>query len=89
MNSELPEVQAGFRKDSGTRDQIVNIHWIVEKARELQKNIYFCFIDDAKVFNSVVPGAGERHSTRDKGHEEGGLAYAKAGSSLRSPPGYS
>ena len=89
MNGELPDVQAGFRKDSGTRDQIVNIRWIVEKAREFQKNIYFCFIDDAKVFDGVVPGAGERHSTRDKGYEEGGSAYAKAGSSLRSPPGYS
>ena len=47
MNSELPDVQAGFRKGRGTRDQIANIHWIMEKARELQKNIYFCFIDYA------------------------------------------
>ena len=45
MNRELPDVQAGFRKGRGTRDQIANIHWIVEKAREFQKNIYFCFID--------------------------------------------
>ena len=45
MNSELPDFQAGFRKGRGTRDQIVNIHWIIEKAREFQKNIYFCFID--------------------------------------------
>ena len=51
MNCELPDVQAGFRK--GTRDQIANIHWIVEKAREFQKNIYFCFIDYAKGFNCV------------------------------------
>ena len=48
MNLELPDVQAGFRKRRGTRDQIANIHWIIEKAREFQKNIYFCFIDYAK-----------------------------------------
>ena len=45
VNQELPDVQAGLRKDSGTRDQIANIHWIIEKAREFQKTIYFCFID--------------------------------------------
>ena len=50
MNQEIPDIQAGFRKDRGTRDQIANIHWIVEKAREFQKNIYFCFIDSAKAF---------------------------------------
>ena len=48
MNRELPDVQAGFRKGRGTRDKIANIHWIMEKAREFQKNIYFCFIDYAK-----------------------------------------
>ena len=48
VNRELPDVQAGFRKGRGTRDQIVNIHWIMEKVREFQKNIYFCFIDYAK-----------------------------------------
>ena len=53
MNCELPDVQAGFRKDRGTRDQIANIHWIIEKAREFQKNIYFCFIDYAKAFDCV------------------------------------
>ena len=53
MNRELPDVQAGFRKGRGTRDQIANIHWIVEKAREFQKNIYFCFIDYAKAFDCV------------------------------------
>ena len=53
MNSELPDVQAGFRKDRGTRNQIVNIHWIIGKAREFQKNIYFCFIDYAKAFDCV------------------------------------
>ena len=51
MNCEVPEVQAGFRKGRGTRDQIANIHWIIEKAREFQKNIYFCFIDYAKAFD--------------------------------------
>ena len=51
MNHELPDVQAGFRKGRGTRDQIANIHWIIKKAREFQKNIYFCFIDYAKAFD--------------------------------------
>ena len=53
VNHELPDVQAGFRKGRGTRDQIGNIRWIMEKAREFQKNIYFCFIDSAKAFNCV------------------------------------
>ena len=53
LNQELPDVQAGFRKGRGTRDQIANIHWIIEKAREFQKNIYFCFIDFAKAFDCV------------------------------------
>ena len=53
VNHELQDVQASFRKGRGTRDQIVNIHWIIEKAREFQKNIYFCFIDYAKAFNCV------------------------------------
>ena len=53
MNWELPDVQAGFRKGRGTRDQIANIHWITEKAREFQKNIYFCFIDYGKTFVCV------------------------------------
>ena len=53
MNRELPDVQAGFRKGRGTRDQIANICWIMEKAREFQKNIYFCFIDLAKAFDCV------------------------------------
>ena len=53
MNRELPDVQAGFRKGRGTTDQIANIHWIKEKARELQRNIYFCFIDYAKAFDCV------------------------------------
>ena len=53
MNCELPDVQAGFRKGTGARDQIANICWIIEKAREFQKNIYFCFIDYAKSFDCV------------------------------------
>ena len=53
MNCELPDVQAGFRKGRGTRDQIANICWIIEKAREFQKNISFCFIDYAKDFDCV------------------------------------
>ena len=53
MNHELPDVQAGFRKGCGTRDQIANIYWIIEKAKEFQKNIYFCFIDYAKAFDYV------------------------------------
>ena len=53
VNCELPNVQAGFRKSKGTRDQIANICWIIKKAREFQKNIYFCFIDYAKAFDYV------------------------------------
>ena len=53
MNHELPDVQAGFRKGRRTRDQITNIRWIIKKAREFQKNIYFCFIDYAKAFDCV------------------------------------
>ena len=53
VNCELPDVQAGFKKGRGTRDQIANIRWIIEKAREFQKNVYFCFIDYAKAFDCV------------------------------------
>ena len=53
VNHEFADVQAGFRKGRGTRDQIANIHWIIKKAREFQKNIYFCFIDYAKAFDCV------------------------------------
>ena len=53
VNCELPDVQAGLRKGRGTRDQVANICWIIEKAREFQKNIYFCFIDYAKAFDCV------------------------------------
>ena len=54
VNHELPDVQAGFRKGRGTRDQIANIRWIIKKAREFQKNIYFCFIDYAKAFDCWI-----------------------------------
>ena len=53
VNCEIPDIEAGFRKGRGTRDQIVSIHWIIEKAREFQENIYFCFINYAKAFYSV------------------------------------
>ena len=56
VNGELPDVQAGFRKGRGTRDQTVNIPWIIEKAREFQKNIYFCFIDHAKAWMTINYG---------------------------------
>ena len=56
---ELPDVQAGFRKGRGTRDQIANILWVIEKAREFQKNIYFCFIDDTKVFVWITTNSGK------------------------------
>ena len=53
MNHELPDVQAGFRKGRGTRDQVAKTHWIIKRAKEFQKNIYFCFIDYAKAFDCV------------------------------------
>ena len=53
VNQELPDVQAGFRKHRGIRDQIANIYWIIEKVKEFQKNLYFCFIDNAKAFDCV------------------------------------
>ena len=53
VNHELPDIQADFRKSRGTRHQIANIHWIIEKAKEFHKNIYFCFIDYAKIFDCV------------------------------------
>ena len=59
MNQELPDVQAGFRKGRGTRDQIANICWIIEKARELQKNSYFFFIDYTKAFECVDHSCGK------------------------------
>ena len=59
VNRGLPDVQAGFRKGKGTRDQIANLHWIMEKAREFQKNIYFCFIDYAKDFVWITINCGK------------------------------
>ena len=65
MYCELPDVQAGFRKGRRTRDQLANIHWIIEKARELQKNIYFCFIDYAKAFDLCGSQQTVENSERD------------------------
>ena len=59
VNHELPDVQAVYRKGRGTRDQIANIHWIIKKAREIQKNIYFCFIDYAKDFVWITTNCGK------------------------------
>ena len=59
MNRELPDVQAGFRKGRGTRDQIANIRWIIEKTREFQNNIYFCFTDYTKVFVWITTNCGK------------------------------
>ena len=59
MNRELPDVQAGFRKGRGTRDQIANICWIIEKAKQFQKNIYFCFIDYVKAFDWITTNCGK------------------------------
>ena len=64
MYQELPSIQAGFRKGRGTRDQIANIHWTIEKVRELQENIYFCFIDYTKAFDCVDHNKLE-NSSRD------------------------
>ena len=64
-NSELSDVQVGFRKVRGTRDQIANICWIMEKAREFQKNIYFCFLDYAKAFDCVDQNKLLKNSSRD------------------------
>ena len=65
MNCELPDVQAGFRKGRGTRDQIANIHWIIKKAREFPKNIYFCFIDYAKAFDCMDRNKNVENSERN------------------------
>ena len=71
VNRELPDVQAGFRKGRGTRDQIANICWITEKAKEFQKNIYFCFIDYVKTFNCVDHNKLWK-ILKEMGREEGG-----------------
>ena len=83
MNQELPDVQTGFRKGRGTRDQIANIRWIIEKARELQKNIYFCFIDYAKAFDCGSQQAVE-NSSRDGNTRPPDLSPEKSVCSSRS-----
>ena len=65
MNQELLDVQNGFGKGRGTRDQIADIHWIIEKAKELQRNIYFCFVDYAKVFVWITTNSGKFLKTWD------------------------
>ena len=77
VNRELPDVQAGFRKGRGTRDQSANICWIMEKAREFQKNIYFCFIDYAKAFDCVDHNKLE-NSERDKNTRPLDLPHEKS-----------
>ena len=77
MNRELPDVQAGFRKGRGTTDQIVNIRWIIEKAREFQKNIYFCFVDFAKAFDCVDHNKLD-NSSRDGNTRPLGLPLEKS-----------
>ena len=82
-NHELPDVQVGFRKGRGTRDQIANIHWIIEKVRELHKNIYFCFIDCAKAFDHVDHNKLE-NSSRDGNTRPPDLSLEKSVCRLRS-----
>ena len=82
-NHELPDVQVGFRKCRGTRDQIANIHWIIEKVRELHKNIYFCFIDCAKAFDHVDHNKLE-NSSRDGNTRPPDLPPEKSVCRLRS-----
>ena len=77
MNRELPNNQAGFRKGRGTRGQIANIHWIMEKAREFQKNIYFCFFDYAKAFDCVDHNKLE-NSERNENTRRPGLSLEKS-----------
>ena len=83
MNQELPDVQDGFRKGKGTRNQIANIRWIIKKAREFQKNIYFCFIDNAKAFDYVDHNKLE-NSSRDGTTRPPFLPPEKSVCSLRS-----
>ena len=83
VNCELPDVQAGFRKGRGTRDQITNVHWIIEKAREFQKNIYICFIDYTKAFDCVDHNTVE-NSSRDGNTRAADLPPEKSVSRSRS-----
>ena len=77
MNRELPVVQARFRKGRGTRDQIDNIHWIIEKAREFQKNIYFCFVDYVKVLTVWITINGGKFFLRDGNTRPPDLPFEK------------
>ena len=77
VNCELPDVQAGFRKGRGTRDQVANIHWIIEKSREFKKTIYFCFIDYAKAFDCVDHNKLE-NSERDRNTRPPDLPLVKS-----------
>ena len=77
MNQELPNIQAGFRKCRGTRDQIANIHWIIEKAGEFQKNVYFCLNDYTKAFDCVDHNKLE-NSSRDGNTRPSGLSPEKS-----------
>ena len=81
MNQELADVQVEFRKGRGARDQIANVHWITEKARELQKNIYFCFIDYAKAFDCVDHNYAKAFDCVD--HNK--LEISSTGGNTRSP----
>ena len=84
VNRELPDVQAGFRKGRETRDQIVNIPWIIEKAREFQKIIYFCFIDYAKAFDCVDNKNCGKNSSRHGNTRPPGLPPEKSVCRLKS-----
>ena len=83
MNQKLPDVQAGFRKGRGTRDQIANIHWIIEKAREFQKKIYFCFIDEGKA-SDYLDHNKLKNSSRDGNARPPYLPLEKSVCRLRS-----
>ena len=84
MNHELPDVQAGFRKGIGIRDQIASIHWIIAKARAFQKNIYFCFIDYAKAFDCMDHNKLWKNSERDGNTRPPDLSLEKSVCRLRS-----
>ena len=83
MNCEIPDVQDGFRKGRGARDQIANVHWVIEKAREFQKNIYFCFIEYAKAFDCVDHNKLE-NSSRDRNTRPPDLTPEKSVCRIRS-----
>ena len=90
MNGELPDGQAGFRKGRGTRDQIANNCWIIKKAREFQKNIYFCFIDYAKAFVWITANCGnflKRWETRPPDHTDFRNLYAGQEATVRTGHG--